>query len=184
MSTRLKTPVIANEEYENPYAMESACNRCRMCRTKDLAVIIERGLDLLIADIKRTKFAQSARPQKKRRKSRGRYVDAGTRREVTARDEMQCSFIALDGKRCESRAFLEFDHRRPVGRGGGSEAYNVRILCRAHNMLAAREVYGSESMNQAVSEARRKRKGLRVRDIHCKPHYGIARVQGTRWPSC
>jgi hypothetical protein len=150
----------------------------------DLAVVIERGLDLLIADIKRTKFAESARPRNKRPKSRRRYVDAATRRGVTARDGMQCSFIAADGKRCESRAFLEFDHRTPAGCGGESQTQNVRILCRAHNLLAARDVYGSARVNQAVSARRKKKGSLRLRDVHCTPRYGIARARGASGPSC
>lgn len=120
----------------------------------DLAVVIERGLDLLIAEIEKTKFGQSARPQKKHRNSRRGHVGAATRREVTARDGIQCSFVAPDGQRCESRAFLEFDHMKPVGCGGGSETDNVRILCRAHNLLAARQVYGAAYVNDAASKAR------------------------------
>jgi hypothetical protein len=62
--------------------------------------------------------------------------------------------VAADGHRCETRSFLEFDHERPKGRGGTSEAKNIRLLCRAHNLLAAERIYGEEYIRRKVSESR------------------------------
>jgi hypothetical protein len=38
--------------------------------------------------------------------------------------------VGIDGRRCECRAFLEFDHVEPVGLDGSHGEDNVRILCR------------------------------------------------------
>lgn len=43
------------------------------------------------------------------------------------------------GRRCGSKYQLEVDHCHPIALGGGNELSNLRILCRAHNALAARQ---------------------------------------------
>jgi hypothetical protein len=121
----------------------------------DLEVVLERALDALIAELAKAKLGQTDRPQTRRRTARRNCITSATRREVVARDGLRCSFVAADGRRCDTRAFLEFDHERPKGRGGTSEVNNVRLLCRAHNLLAAERVYGEEHIKQALSDARR-----------------------------
>ncbi|HEU4578092.1 MAG TPA: HNH endonuclease signature motif containing protein [Polyangiaceae bacterium] len=66
---------------------------------------------------------------------------------VLERDGLACSWVNVDGTRCASRAWLEIDHRHPRAKGGGSEADNLRILCRAHNQLAAELEYGRAHMD-------------------------------------
>lgn len=62
---------------------------------------------------------------------------------VWRRDGGACVFESRDGRRCGSRVFLEYDHVRPWARGGASDdAANVRLLCRAHNLLQARRAFG------------------------------------------
>lgn len=82
---------------------------------------------------------------------RARSVDRGTSRsipqrvrdEVWSRDGGRCSFVSIDGRRCEATDWLEFDHIRPWAMGGRSDApENIRILCRTHNQLAARKIFG------------------------------------------
>lgn len=102
--------------------------------------------------------------RRRRRKDRARRLAAGSRRrdisravkdEVWSRDGGRCSFRADAGRVCGARAGLEFDHVKPWALGGGSgDASNVRLLCRAHNDLEARRVFGSAYVDAAV--ARRK----------------------------
>ncbi|HKO51319.1 MAG TPA: HNH endonuclease [Polyangiaceae bacterium] len=73
---------------------------------------------------------------------RGRYVAVAVRREVHHRDHGRCAFVSAEGRRCDARALLEFDHVQPLARFGATEARNIRLLCRAHNLLHARNCFG------------------------------------------
>ncbi len=84
-----------------------------------------------------------------------RRPSAAVAREVYARDEGQCTFIAQDGRRCGAREFVEFDHIEPRALGGEPTAANLRLRCRAHNQLYARQCYGDQHMATAVARAKR-----------------------------
>jgi hypothetical protein len=75
---------------------------------------------------------------------------------VYERDGVRCSFVSPDGRRCESRAFLELDHAEPRAQGGKSNAENLRVRCRAHNQLWAEDVYGRELVEEARHFRRKK----------------------------
>jgi hypothetical protein len=86
-----------------------------------------------------------------------RRPSAEVAREVYTRDEGQCTFVAQDGRRCGARDFLEFDHIDPHALGGEPTAVNLRLRCRPHNQLYARQCYGDQHMAIAVSRARKKK---------------------------
>jgi hypothetical protein len=97
----------------------------------ELSVVLERALDLLILDLQKKKHGRTDRAQSNNpRLAKATHVTRA-RREVVDRDGWRCSFVAEDGRRCGAQGFLEFDHRTPKGRGGSSEAENLRVLCRA-----------------------------------------------------
>ncbi|WP_449658163.1 HNH endonuclease [Anaeromyxobacter paludicola] len=75
-----------------------------------------------------------------------RAIPAALRREVWARDGGQCAWRGEDGRRCESRWQLELDHVIPVALGGATTADNLRLACRAHNILSAERAFGREHM--------------------------------------
>jgi hypothetical protein len=114
----------------------------------DLALIVDRALTLLVRDLERTKFAETARPRKASvAQSRSRHIAAAVRRRVWHRDRGQCAFVGTQG-RCTERGFLEFHHVVPYADGGESVVENLELRCRAHNgyeaarwdgMLFARE---------------------------------------------
>ena len=116
----------------------------------DLAVVLERALDLLVAELQRKRQGRTRQPQKNPRPAKDTQVTRAARREVVARDGWRCSFVADDGRRCDARGFLEFDHETPKGRGGSSGARNLRVLCRTHNRLAAERVYGKGHVSRAI----------------------------------
>jgi len=91
--------------------------------------------------------------------NRGRYVPMSVRRETHARDRGQCAFVSADGRRCTARAFLELDHRKPFARLGAPDVPNIRLLCRAHNLLHARNCFGM--LHIAAKIAARKRVAVR-----------------------
>jgi hypothetical protein len=100
----------------------------------DLAQVFDRALVLLVADLKRRKFAATSRKAPVRRVSGNpRSPAAEVKRGVAARDGGRCAFVAKDGHRCGERRFLEFHHVRPYAAGGRATLDNIELRCRAHN---------------------------------------------------
>ena len=87
-----------------------------------------------------------ARAEAKDRVLNSRYIVRQVRDEVRVRDGHQCSYTAADGTRCCEKRGLEFDHIVPFARGGGRDADNLRLVCRAHNQLFAEQSFGKEFM--------------------------------------
>jgi hypothetical protein len=85
---------------------------------------------------------------------RGRYLSVAVRRETHARDRGRCAFVSADGRRCTARAFLEFDHVQPFARCGAPDARNIRLLCRAHNLLHARRCFGAMQIAAKIAAAK------------------------------
>ena len=111
----------------------------------DLAHVLDRALDALLATLAKEKFAATDRPRRSGRRSearRSRRVPHEVRRAVHERDGEQCAFVSADGARCGERGFLELDHLEPVSVGGRSTEANVRILCAAHNQYEAERRFG------------------------------------------
>jgi hypothetical protein len=82
-------------------------------------------------------------------------VPGRVRDEVWRRDGGRCAFLAADGRRCSARAGLEIDHVVPLARGGSlGDPRNLRLLCRAHNGIEARRVFGDEAIDKAIARRR------------------------------
>jgi hypothetical protein len=81
-------------------------------------------------------------------------IPRATRRDVTERDGLRCTWQAPDGTRCNARAWLELDHRHPRARGGNATPENIRVLCRAHNRRAAEREYGRRHIEHSIARAR------------------------------
>ena len=122
----------------------------------DVATVLDRALDALIRQLEKRKFASTTRPQGKRRPtSSPRHIPAHVKRAVWERDGGQCTFVGESGKRCPSRALLEFDHIDEVARGGRATVGQIRLRCRAHNQYGAECSFGTEFMRHKRQEARR-----------------------------
>jgi 5-methylcytosine-specific restriction endonuclease McrA len=78
--------------------------------------------------------------------SQSRHIPEEIRDEVFVRDKGQCSFVAADGTRCQCRKGLQVDHIKPFAAGGTHEPSNLRLLCGAHNRLAAERTLGKHVM--------------------------------------
>jgi hypothetical protein len=110
--------------------------------TGDVAAIFERGLDLLLADLSRTKCAATPYPRNQLTMAgRSRHIPAAVKREVWRRDDGRCAFVGTEG-RCSERGFLEFHHVVPFAKGGPATADNIQLRCRAHNTYEAVQVFG------------------------------------------
>jgi 5-methylcytosine-specific restriction endonuclease McrA len=82
-----------------------------------------------------------------------RHVQAEVKRAVWERDGGRCQWPASSGGICGSTFQLELDHIVPVARGGPSSIDNLRVVCRAHNQLAARQVFGATWMERYTKGA-------------------------------
>lgn len=81
----------------------------------------------------------------------GRYIPAKVKSAVWARDDGRCTWRFDDGTICGGRDFVEFDHIVPFAKGGRSDYRNIRLLCRAHNQLAAEKAFPSPNVSALTS---------------------------------
>ena len=83
-------------------------------------------------------------------RGRSRYVTSAFRERAFERAGYQCEFRGATGVRCTARTWLEVDHIEPFGKGGSLGEENLRVLCRAHNVLAAEREFGAEFMRGKI----------------------------------
>ena len=121
----------------------------------EIAEVLDRALDALIAQLERRKLAATTRPRPQPRRSSAdpRHIPAEVKRAVWERDGGQCTFMSEAGHRCPARTLLEFDHIDEVARGGRGTVANVRLACRAHNQYAAACTFGTGFMSHKRQEA-------------------------------
>jgi hypothetical protein len=111
----------------------------------DIAIVFDRALTALLHDLARTRHAATGRPRSCRMPPRTdtRHIPAEVKRAVWDRDEGCCAFVGRGGRRCRSRAWLEYHHLIPYEEGGQATVENIRLRCRAHNQYEAWVYYGS-----------------------------------------
>lgn len=109
----------------------------------DAAVLLDRALTVLLADLARKRFAATDNPRASTGVAPGsRHIPAEVRRVVWLRDLGRCAFVARDGRRCAERAFVEFHHLRPHALGGEATVGNIQLRCRRHNSYEAQADFG------------------------------------------
>ncbi|HET7225916.1 MAG TPA: HNH endonuclease [Candidatus Eisenbacteria bacterium] len=121
----------------------------------DLEQVLEHAVDAAIARLEKRKFAATDGPRTRgdRPGIAPRTIPALVRRAVRRRDGGRCTFVGDNGRRCESRRFLEFDHITPVAHGGRATADNIRLRCRAHNQLEAERIFGADFMHARATRS-------------------------------
>ena len=158
--------------------IERACVLCGQCvPDAALAQVVTRALELFVEREERRRFAIGCKPRRLKVQRavqgkpqqtppggatsvaiaiepRSRYVPASSRREVYARDGGQCSYVSKDGRRCSARTRLELDHVRPWARMGASDASNLRLRCRVHNILHAKRCFGELHLAAKIAARR------------------------------
>ena len=130
----------------------------------DLGEIFERALDELIAkETKRRQGVVSDKPRKRRPLKEGsRHVPVAVVREVWNRDDHQCTFVDEHGRRCSERRYVTLEHVDPHARGGPPTAQNLCLLCKPHNLAAARREFGNEHIERKLRETRAHSKAARA----------------------
>jgi len=130
----------------------------------DVPAILDRALALLVAGLEKTRMAATSRPAFERASSeraasrprmsttdgRSRHIPAAVKRAVWARDQERCTFEGRQG-RCTETGMLELHHRVPFAVGGSTDAANLELRCRAHNLLDADLFFG---ISRSVSAGR------------------------------
>jgi 5-methylcytosine-specific restriction endonuclease McrA len=123
----------------------------------DLAEVIDRACDALIAVVERERFAVTSRPRAKgpRRESEDpTYIPADVKRAVYERDAGRCTFTSACGERCGERRFLQIDHIVPRALGGKPTVENLRFLCGPHNQHEAERKLGADFMDAKRAQAK------------------------------
>jgi hypothetical protein len=101
----------------------------------DDSAILKRALEAYVMQQARARFATTGKPREGTETSpESRHIPARVKRAVYVRDRGRCSFVSADGRRCDARHHLQFDHRQPWASGGDATPDNIRLLCRAHNL--------------------------------------------------
>ncbi len=116
---------------------------------RDLATVIERGLDLVLAELEKKKLGKTDRPRRSTGTKHGDF-SRQARREIYERDGEQCTYTSPNGERCQARAFVQLDHEDPRACGGAGTTRNGRLLCRAHNLFEAEKVFGRKYVESRI----------------------------------
>ncbi len=109
--------------------------------------ILEAGLDLLLERHAKRKGLVE-KPRREPPPAKPDHVPAHVKRAVWLRDGGRCQWALDGGGICGSTHQVELDHVMPRGRGGPPTVENTRCLCKFHNQLAARQVYGDAWMDR------------------------------------
>ncbi|HEX9399401.1 MAG TPA: HNH endonuclease signature motif containing protein [Anaeromyxobacter sp.] len=109
--------------------------------------LLGAGLDLLLERHAKRKGLVE-KPRREPPPARPDHVPAHVKRAVWNRDGGRCQWPVDGGGICGSTHQVELDHVVPRGRGGPTTIENTRCLCRFHNQLAARQVYGDAWMGR------------------------------------
>ncbi|MGE5085192.1 MAG: HNH endonuclease [Bacillota bacterium] len=68
------------------------------------------------------------------------HIKITLRRKLLQKASHCCEFVdSKTNARCQSHYQLQIDHRIPRARGGSNTESNLRVLCRTHNLLAAKQ---------------------------------------------
>jgi len=63
-----------------------------------------------------------------------------TRRELLKKAQNCCEYVdPISNRRCAGKYQLQIDHILPLALGGSNSPFNLRVLCRTHNLLSAQQ---------------------------------------------
>ena len=126
---------------------------------RSLEAIHLRAMRLLVADLRKRKYAVTEKPraagpseqraeQRADPRQRGRHIPARVRRQVAERDGERCTYVDERGQRCRENSGLELQHEHAFALGGAATEENISLRCKAHNHLAAEEDFGREFIDR------------------------------------
>ncbi|HEY2941374.1 MAG TPA: HNH endonuclease signature motif containing protein [Vicinamibacteria bacterium] len=109
----------------------------------DDAVVLDRALTALLAELAKKKFSDTRKPCPSRgTKAAVRDPTAQVKRAVWLRDLGRCAFVGTNSHRCNERRFIEFHHIDPYVLGGEATVDQIQLRCRRHNDYEGRLYFG------------------------------------------
>jgi hypothetical protein len=98
--------------------------------------LFKRMLRTFVEEQARKRFGATDNPRPPKEPGAGsRHVPLAVKREVFLRDRGRCAYVGPDGRRCGSRAFIQFHHLDPYRAGGEATTANTCLRCGPHNRL-------------------------------------------------
>jgi hypothetical protein len=120
----------------------------------DEGEVFVQALRTLVPQLEKRKYGATKRlGGNARESSNPKCIPVRVKRAVHDRDGGQCTFVAANGRRCEARQFLEFDHMLEVALGGKSTLENLRLRCRAHNRYTAERTFGADLVQAKILQS-------------------------------
>jgi hypothetical protein len=116
--------------------------------------VLEAGLDLVLAQARKRRGLVE-KPRKSHAPPKDDRIPAEVKRAVWIRDGGRCQWPIESGGVCGCTRRIEYDHVQPIALGGTSTFENVRLLCRSHNLLAARLAFGDGCMDRYTADPRK-----------------------------
>jgi hypothetical protein len=118
----------------------------------DLGTLLEAAVTEKLERLESRRFGKTRTPRsqtkEKNTSTASRHIPAAVKRAVRERDGARCTFVGINGRRCEERKQLEYHHRNPYGKGGSQSPKNICLMCRTHNYYHAERDYGKERMER------------------------------------
>jgi hypothetical protein len=102
----------------------------------NLVAVIDRALDLLIEEVKKERFGVGRTPRSgvaeaAERDDVTRHIPDAIKRAVYERDGGQCTYVSPEGRQCEEKGGLEFEHQEGFARTREHTVEGLKLLCRA-----------------------------------------------------
>jgi 5-methylcytosine-specific restriction endonuclease McrA len=123
----------------------------------DLVEVIKRSADIALEKVDPTKKKTRRTTESVHQCVKGRrtYLSVAIKKTLWERAKSQCEYIdEQTGRRCECKFGPEKDHIIPLALGGSNEFSNLRLLCKAHNLLMARRHFGSAKIEEEIRRRR------------------------------
>ena len=188
--SRYKVEFTASTELRDKLQRARALLRHKISdSSNDLAEVVDEAVTLLLAKLEARKFAKTKAPRKSVADSdtsaSSRTIPAAVKREVFARDEGKCAFVAESGRRCSCSdpGRLEYHHVHPYAMGGDHSPETIELRCKAHNAYQAELDYGKEAMKLAQSARRNGTTRASESSLtHRWRAHESSRPRGCEWP--
>ena len=144
--------VVAKKRASKEEKQESGRARRAKVENADVAAAKVKAAGVVNLEVANEKVVAKCENEPVISTKHSRYIPKSIRRKVRVRDAEQCSYVdAATGRRCECKRGLQYDHILPFAHGGVStSSQNLRLLCSAHNRLAAENIFGLEFMSTKI----------------------------------